>query len=103
VSTSDGDATLRKENKKLQVKTKKAEATADNLKKKLKQDAKLAKALQDKIKALEESLTQIRVAQSDTPISKHLEMESKQEHPSQTPPIDSSESGGGLMEPIVRP
>jgi hypothetical protein len=103
VSGSDSDAALHKEIKKLQIKTKKAEATADNLKKKLKQDAKLTKALQDKIKALEESLTQSRVVQSDTQISKLLETESKQEHPCQTPPVDSSESGGGLVEPTLRP
>ena len=49
---SDSDATLRKEIKKLQVKTKKAEATADNLKKKMKQDSQSLKVMNDKNKAM---------------------------------------------------
>jgi hypothetical protein len=62
-SGSESDAVLRKENKKLQVKTKKAEATVDNLKKKMKQDKQAmqvyiqeTKAMQDKIKDLELAL-----------------------------------------------
>jgi Skp family chaperone for outer membrane proteins len=58
-SGSDGDAALRKEIKKLQVKTKKAEATADNLKKKMKQDAARFKAQEDKNKAQDETIKKL--------------------------------------------
>ena len=57
---SDSDATLRKENKKLQVKAKKAEATADNLKKKMKQDSQSLKAMNDKNKALQDEIQSMK-------------------------------------------
>ena len=57
---SDSDATLRKENKKLQVKAKKAEATADNLKKKMKQDSQSLKAMNDKNKAQHDEIKELQ-------------------------------------------
>jgi hypothetical protein len=66
-SGSESDAALRKENKKLQVKTKKAEATADNLKKKMKQDKQ----------ALQVYINQVRDATAENGRLKGLLVETK--------------------------
>jgi hypothetical protein len=70
LSSRDGDAALRKENKKLEVAAKKAKTTADNLKKKMKQDGQALKAQQaenkahqEKIKTLEDEIKSLK--QSD--------------------------------------
>jgi hypothetical protein len=60
VSSSNGDAALRKENKKLQVAAKKAKATADNLKKKTQQDSQPLKVLKDEIKALKDEVKSLK-------------------------------------------
>ena len=95
-SGSDGEASLRKENKKLQVKTKKAEVTADNLKKKMKQDAARTKALQDenktkgdKIKTQEDEIKALKDALG-------------QRNPEQQPASELPHKGSSL-EPEVQP
>jgi hypothetical protein len=121
VSSSDSDATLRKEMKKLQVEAKKAKATADNLKKKMKQDKqalqiyvnqvkeakeendglkeemKQTKAMQDKIKALED---ENKVLKGESQHQPEPELEPTAAAHSVLPTVLKAEAQ--LMEPVQR-